>query len=152
MTVNDIHIDGVGNLMTTIANCCRPVPGDDISGYITRGRGVSIHRKDCRHFLQLQTDEPERIIQVSWGEAPKQKYEVDIIIEAYDRKGLLRDITVLLDNAHVNVTAMETLSNKGKHMVDMVMTVEIRDFAELSRILARINQLPNIASAKRKHT
>ena len=151
VTANDIHIDGVGSLMTTIANCCRPVPGDDISGYITLGSGVAIHRKDCRSFLQLQTDEPERIIQVSWGEAPKQKYEVDIVIEAYDRKGLLRDITVLLDNAHVNVVAMQALPNKGEHMVEIVMTVEIRDFAELSRILARINQLPNIASAKRTH-
>jgi GTP pyrophosphokinase len=151
-TENDIYIEGVGNLMTNIANCCHPLPGDDISGYITQGRGVSIHRKDCRNFLQLQTDEPERIMQVSWGEAPKQKYEVDIIVEAYDRKGLLRDITVLLDNAHINVTAMQTLSDKGQHTVDMVMTMEIRDFAELSRILARINQLPNIASARRKES
>ncbi|MGH1485879.1 MAG: GTP diphosphokinase [Cellvibrionaceae bacterium] len=151
-TANDIYIDGVGNLMTNIANCCHPLPGDEISGYITLGRGVSIHRKDCHNFLQLQTDEPERIMQVSWGEAPKQRYEVDIIIEAYDRKGLLRDITVLLDNAHINVTAMQTLSDRGQHTVDMVMTAEIRDFTELSRILARINQLPNIASARRKDT
>jgi GTP pyrophosphokinase len=151
-TENDIYIDGVGNLMTNIANCCHPLPGDEISGYITQGRGVSIHRKDCRNILQLQTDEPERIIQVSWGEAPKQEYEVDIIIEAYDRKGLLKDITVLLDNAHINVTAMQTLSDKGQHTVNMVMTIEIRDFTELSRILARINQLPNIASARRKST
>ncbi len=149
---NDIYIDGVGNLMTSIANCCHPLPGDDISGYITQGRGVSIHRKDCRNFLQLHTDEPERIIKVSWGEAPQEKYEVEIIIEAYDRKGLLRDITVLLDNARINVIAMQTLSDRGKHTVDMVMTIEIRDFTDLSRILARINQLPNIASAGRKHS
>jgi GTP pyrophosphokinase len=149
-TANDIYIDGVGNLMTAIANCCHPLPGDEISGYITQGRGVSIHRKDCRNILQLQTDEPERIIQVSWGEAPKQEYEVDIIVEAYDRKGLLKDITVLLDNAHINVTAMQTLSDKGQHTVDMVMTIEIRDFTQLSRILGRINQLPNIALARRK--
>lgn len=149
-TQNDIYIDGVGNLMTTIASCCHPVPGDDITGYITQGRGVSIHRKDCRNVLQLQTDEPERIIQVSWGEAPKQRYEVEIAIEAYDRNGLLRDITVLLDNARINVTSLQTLSDKGRNMVDMVLTAEIRDYSELSRILARINQLPNISSARRK--
>lgn len=149
---DDIYINGVGNLMTNIANCCHPLPGDEISGYITLGRGVTIHRKDCRNFLQLQTDEPERIIQVSWGKAPKQKYSVDIIVEAYDRKGLLRDITVMLDNAHINVTAMQTLSDKGHNTVDMLMTIEIKDFTELSRILARINQLPNIASAQRRDT
>ncbi len=148
----DIYIDGVGNLMTSIANCCHALPGDEISGYITQGRGVSIHRTDCRNFLQLESDEPERIIKVNWGEEPKQCYEVDIMIEAYDRQGLLRDITVLLDNARVNVTAMQTLSDKGQHTVDMVITIEIKDFSELSRILARINQLPNIASARRKHT
>lgn len=149
---NDVYIDGVGNLMTTIANCCHPLPGDDISGYITQGRGVSIHRTDCRNFLQLQTDEPERILKVNWGQEPKQRYEVDIMVEAYDRQGLLRDITVLLDNAHINVTAMQTLSDRGQNTVDMVITLEIKDFSELSRVLARVNQLPNVASARRKHS
>ncbi|MFT6386648.1 MAG: GTP pyrophosphokinase [Cellvibrionaceae bacterium] len=148
---NDVYIDGVGNLMTTIANCCHALPGDEISGYITQGRGVSIHRKDCSNFLQLETDESERIIKVNWGEEPKQYYEVDIMVEAYDRQGLLRDITVLLDNSHVNVVAMQTLSDRGNHTVDMVMTIEIKDFSELSRILARVNQLPNIASARRQN-
>lgn len=148
---NDVYIDGVGNLLTTVANCCHPLPGDDISGYITVGRGVSIHRQDCGNFLQLQTDEPERILKVNWGEEPKQLYEVDMLIEAYDRQGLLKDITALLHSSHVNVTAMQTLSDKGQNTVDMVMTIEIRDFSELSRILSRINQLPNIASAQRKY-
>ncbi|MFT7223946.1 MAG: GTP pyrophosphokinase [Cellvibrionaceae bacterium] len=147
----DIFIEGVGNLVTTIANCCRPLPGDEISGYITLARGVSIHRKDCHNLLQLQNDEPERIMQVDWGNAPKQRYSVDIVIKAYDRRGLLHDTTAVLDNAHINVNAIETLTDKGQHTVDMLMTIEIRDFTELSRVLARINQLPNIASAQRKH-
>lgn len=146
----DIYIEGVGNLMTTIASCCNCVPGDDISGYITQGRGVSVHRMDCRNFLQLQTDEPERILKVSWGQAPQDKYSVDIIVEAYDRIGLLRDVTILLEGAHINVTAMQTTSNQGAHTVDMKMTIEIKDFTQLSRILAKINQLPNIASAQRR--
>ncbi len=148
----DIYIEGVGNLMTTIASCCDPVPGDDISGYITQGRGVSIHRMDCRNFLQLQIDEPERILKVSWGQAPQDKYSVDIIVEAYDRTGLLRDITTLLDSAHINVTAMQTLSNGRSNTVDMMLGIEIKDFTQLSRILAKINQLPNIVSAERKHS
>lgn len=150
-TGNDVYIDGVGNLLTNIAHCCNPLPGDEITGYITLNRGVSIHRKDCRNLLQLATDEPERIIQVDWGEAPQQTYTVEVIIEAIDRSGLLRDVTAILDAAHINVTAMQTLSDKGQHTVDMVITIEIRDFAHLSHILSRFNQLPNIASARRKH-
>lgn len=147
----DVYIDGVGNLLTNIAHCCNPLPGDEITGYVTLNRGVSIHRKDCRNLLQLATDEPERIIQVAWGQAPKQTYTVDVMIEAIDRSGLLRDVTTILDAAHINVTAMQTLSDKGLHRVDMVITIEIRDFAHLSHILSRLNQLPNIASARRKH-
>ena len=148
---NDVFIEGVGNLLTNIAHCCNPLPSDEITGYITLSRGVSIHRKDCRNLLQLERDEPERIIKVAWGEAPQQTYTVDVIIEAIDRTGLLRDVTTILDAAHINVTAMQTLSDKGKHTVDMVITIEIRDFEHLSHILNRLNQLPNISSARRKH-
>ncbi|GAA5316174.1 MAG: GTP diphosphokinase [Candidatus Pelagadaptatus aseana] len=148
---SDLYIDGVGNLLTHIASCCHPVPGDAITGYITLGRGVSIHRQDCSNILQLQADEPERIIQVSWGEAPQSFYSVDVIIEAYDRHGLLRDITTLLDSASINISAMQTISDKRKNTVDMQVTLEIRSFNELSRILSKLNQLPNVASARRKH-
>lgn len=148
---SDVYIDGVGNLLTHFAQCCSPVPGDGIVGYITLGKGVSIHRQDCSNVLQLQADEPERIIKVEWGQAPQSVYSVDLLIEAFDRHGLLRDITALLDNERININAMKTLSDKRKNTVDMQVTVEIRSFNELSRILARLNQLPNVASARRKH-
>lgn len=148
---SDVYIEGVGNLLTQIASCCNPVPGDAITGYITLGKGVSIHRQDCSNILQLQADEPQRIIKVSWGEAPQSSYSVDIIIEAYDRQGLLRDITTLLDSERINISAMQTLSDKRKNTVDMLVSAEIRSIDELSRILTRLNQLPNIASARRKH-
>jgi GTP pyrophosphokinase len=148
---SDFYIEGVGNLLTQIANCCNPVPGDAITGYITLGKGVSIHRQDCSNILQLQTDEPQRIIKVEWGNPPQSSYSVDIIIEAYDRYGLLRDITTLLDNERINISALQTLSDKRKNTVDMQLTTEIRSFDELSRILTKLNQLPNIASARRKH-
>ncbi len=147
----DLFIDGVGNLLTHIAGCCNPLPGDSIIGYVTLGRGVSIHRQDCTNVLQLQADEPERIIKVDWSEAPKSVYSVDVIVEAFDRHGLLRDVTTLLDNAHINVSSMQTLSDKHINSVDMILALEIRSFDELSRILARLNQLPNVASARRKH-
>ncbi|MCK7597165.1 GTP diphosphokinase [Microbulbifer sp. CAU 1566] len=146
----DVYIDGVGNLLTHIARCCNPVPGDEIMGYITLGRGVSIHRKDCANMLRMQSDEPERILQVEWAEKPSEVYAVEIMVEAYDRHGLLRDITAMLDSQRINITAMETRSNKHKHTVDMVITAEIHNFEELSHVLHRINQLPNVATAKRR--
>ncbi len=148
---SDLFINGVGNLLTHIAGCCNPVPGDAIMGYITLGRGVSIHRQDCHNVLQLQTDEPERIIKVDWGEAPQNVYSVDVLIEAFDRHGLLKDITTLLDAERINISAMQTLSDKRKNTVDMQVTIEIRSFTELSRVLSRLNQLPNVATARRKH-
>jgi GTP pyrophosphokinase len=147
---SDVYIEGVGNLLTNIARCCRPVPGDAISGYITLGKGVSIHRQDCRNILKLQERDSERVIKVEWGRAPENTYSVAIEIEAYDRYGLLRDITSLLDSERINVSAMQTLSDKRKNTVDMIITLEVRSYAELSRVLARINQLPNVVTARRK--
>ena len=147
----DVFIDGVGNLLSYIAQCCRPVPGERISGYITLGRGVSIHRQDCNNLLRKLNDEPERVIAVDWAEAPQDLYSAEIGIQAFDRHGLLRDITTLLDRERVNVSAMSTLSDKGKHTVDMSITVEISDLKALSRVLARLSQLPNISSVRRKN-
>ncbi|MBB6523720.1 GTP diphosphokinase [Pseudoteredinibacter isoporae] len=147
---DDVYIDGVGNLMTTFARCCHPVPGDSIAGYITLGRGVSIHRQDCSNLLQLQMEEPTRIIEVSWSAAPQDVYAVSINVEAIDRHGLLRDITALLDVERINITSMQTLSNKSSHTVSMQFDIEIHSYSELSRVLERLNRLPNVESASRK--
>jgi len=147
---DDVYIDGVGNLMTSFARCCHPVPGDSIAGYITLGRGVSIHRQDCSNLLQLQMEEPGRIIEVSWSAAPQDVYAVSIAVEAIDRHGLLRDITALLDVERINITAMHTQSNKNSHTVSMQFDIEIHSYSELSRVLERLNRLPNVESASRK--
>ncbi|TVZ38508.1 GTP pyrophosphokinase [Alteromonadaceae bacterium 2753L.S.0a.02] len=146
----DVFIDGVGNLMSHIASCCKPIPGDRIAGYITQGRGVSIHRLDCINFMQRQAIEPERIISVDWAEEPSQSYSVTIGLEAFDRHGLLRDITTLLDREKINVSAMQTLSNKSKNTVDMTLQIEITDYSELSRVIAKLNHLPNVSTVRRK--
>ncbi len=148
---SDIYIDGVGNLLSSIAQCCKPIPGDSITGYITLGRGVSIHRQDCTNALQLASDEPERMIKVDWAEKPQQYYSVDVNVVAFDRHGLLRDITALLDREHVNVSALQTLSDKHKNTVDMLLTMEVPSFSDLSRVLARLSRLPNVAEVRRKH-
>lgn len=147
----EVYIDGVGNLMSHLAQCCKPIPGDAIQGYITVGRGVSIHRNDCTNILQLQSEEPERIITVDWAEKPKNLYAVKIHIEAFDRHGLLRDITTLLDRERVNVSAMQTQSFKDRNVADMRLTIEIPDLGSLSRVFAKINQLPNVSSVRREN-
>ncbi len=146
----EVYIDGVGNLLSNMAQCCKPIPGDSISGYITVGRGVSIHRQDCPNLLQLQAEEPERIIAVDWAEKPKNLYAVVVRIEAFDRHGLLRDITTLLDREKVNVSAMQTQSYKDRNTAEMRLTVEIPDLGALSRLFARLKQLPNISSVSRE--
>lgn len=145
----DIQIQGVGNLLTQMAGCCQPLPGDPIVGYITLGRGVTIHRQDCSTALQQTAREPERMIQVSWGPVPVQTYPVEIVIKAYDRSGLLRDVTQVLLNEKLNVLAVNTRSNKEDNTASMSITVEIPGLDALGRLLARIGQLPNIIEARR---
>jgi len=146
----DVQIQGVGNLLTQMAGCCQPLPGDPIVGYITLGRGVSIHRQDCPSVLQLSGREPERIIQVSWGPVPEKTYPVEIFIRAYDRAGLLRDISQMLLNERINVLSMNTRSNKEDSTAQMLLTIEIPGLNALGRLLSRISQLPNIIEAKRQ--
>ncbi|MDX5299756.1 MAG: TGS domain-containing protein, partial [Gammaproteobacteria bacterium] len=149
---SDIQILGVGNLMTSIARCCKPLPGDPIIGYITIGRGVTIHRQDCMNALQLGEAEPQRMIEVSWGARPAAVYPVDIEIQAYDRGGLLRDITSVLANQRVNVLSMNTQSDPRENLATMRLTMEINGLEQLARVLAQIRQLPNILEARRRRT
>jgi GTP pyrophosphokinase len=144
-----IRVQGVGNLLTHMAGCCKPVPGDAITGFITQGRGVSIHRSDCARLIQLQEKARERIIAVDWGESPRDNYEVDVAIEAYDRQGLLRDITALFANARLNVLSINTATNKKQHTATMRLTVEVPDLGALSRLLERIDRLSNVISVAR---
>lgn len=145
----DLVIQGVGNLLTTIAKCCKPVPGDAVVGYITIGRGVSIHRDDCVNLLQLRSTEPERIIDVSWGSEVRTTYPVDLLIIAYDRTGLLRDIMTVLANMGINVLGMQTQTDKTDNSVEMKVTVEVEDLNALGRIMSVLTKVPNIADVRR---
>ncbi|AQZ93314.1 GTP diphosphokinase [Halopseudomonas phragmitis] len=145
----DVYIQGVGNLMTQLAGCCQPVPGDPIIGYITLGRGVTVHRADCANAVQLQDRDSERLIEVSWGGEPVQTYPVEIYIRAYDRSGLLRDVSQLLANEKVNVLEVNTRTNKDDNYAAMLLTVEVPNLSLLGRLLARISQLPNVLEARR---
>jgi len=145
-----IKILGVGNLLTTIARCCSPVPNDPIVGYITRGRGVSIHRQDCGNVLRLQGDDRDRLIEVEWGMPAEETYQVDVSVEAYDRSGLLSDITSVLANEKINLSGVNTATDKNDGIARMRLTLEISDIGQLSRVLTLIGQLPNVVEARRK--
>ncbi len=145
----EVHIRGVGRLLTQLAHCCQPAPFEPIAGYITQGRGVTIHRQDCANLLALACQHRERIIEVSWGDTPAT-YSVDIMIVAHDRSGLLRDITSILANEQVNVLGANTLTDRETSIARMGLTLEITDVVQLSRILDKIGQLPNVVEAYRK--
>ncbi len=144
-----IEVRGVGKLLTTLAGCCSPLPGDPIAGYITLGRGVTIHRSDCNKLLQQLRAEPERHIEVNWGASASTSYPASIRIDAFDRPGLLRDISSLLASEQVNVISSSTQTNRDSNMATLVMTLEVKGLDALSRLLGRISQLPNIVGVTR---
>ena len=145
----DINVQGVGNLMTQLARCCKPLPGEQIGGYITRGAGVSIHRRDCGNYLRLSAESPQRLIEVSWGHDPDKDYSVDIEVIAYDRHGLLHDVTSVFANNKVNLIAANTLSDKNSNQAKMRLTIEISNIDDLSRVIAKISQLSNVVNVRR---
>lgn len=147
---SDVYINGVGNLLTQIAKCCKPLPGDAIVGYITHGRGVTIHRQDCGNALHYNIDSKDRLVEVQWAERTESTYPVDILITAYDRSGLLRDITFVLANENINVIGVNTVSDKEQSKAYMTLTIEIRGLGQLSKVLSQVNQLPNIIDVKRQ--
>jgi len=145
-----VAVSGVGDLMCNFARCCRPVPPEPITGYITQGRGVSIHRKDCGNFLGLNKRHPERIIEVDWGRSESATYPVDLTLRAYDRSGLIRDISTILADESANVTNLSSKTDKKTLETVMEISVEIRDLPTLSTTIARLEQLPNVIGVQRR--
>jgi GTP pyrophosphokinase len=145
-----LQVQGVGNLLTRMARCCKPLPGDPIIGYISRGQGVTIHRRDCPTVLQHYNDSRERWVEAGWGTQTGQTYPVDVQIVAYDRSGLLRDISAVLANAKVNMTAVSTHVDRNTNVARIGLTLEIPDIDTLSRVLAQIDQLPNVTEVRRR--
>ncbi|MBT8136127.1 MAG: bifunctional (p)ppGpp synthetase/guanosine-3',5'-bis(diphosphate) 3'-pyrophosphohydrolase [Gammaproteobacteria bacterium] len=147
---SSIRVEGVGGLMTSYARCCRPVPPDLIAGYITVGRGVTIHRRLCANFLRLADVHHDRVLEVSWGGDSPSTYPVDVTIEAHDRKGLVKDISSLLSAEKINIVGMNTRTDKKTMSASFELTLEISGLEELSRIMLRISNLPNIVSVRRR--
>jgi GTP pyrophosphokinase len=144
-----VTIQGVGNLLTRMAKCCNPVPGDPIVGFITRGQGVTIHRQDCPNALRHHAEHDERLIEVGWGADTGRTYPVEVELIAYDRAGLLRDITSLLANEKINVLGVSTVTDKNQ-VAHMTFTLDIPNIEVLSRILALLDQIPNVSEVHRR--
>jgi guanosine-3',5'-bis(diphosphate) 3'-pyrophosphohydrolase len=139
-----VSVLGLKGLLTTFARCCNPAPGDAIVGYITRGRGATIHRQDCPNILSIK--DRERLVRVSWGEA-KNTYPVPVRIKAYDRNGLMKDVSTLISDEGINMTAVSVETTRNLAVFDL--TLEVHDIAELSRVLDRLENLPNVTEAQR---
>jgi len=144
-----VVIEGVGNLLTTLARCCQPLPGDAIAGYITRGRGVSIHRADCASFARLRARDAARAIEVEWGGARVQAYEVDLLVRGYDRKWLHKDVTNVIAAANVHLLAVNTRVDAATGLATMNFAVRVTDFEQLSTLLGRLSGVPNVIEARR---
>jgi GTP diphosphokinase / guanosine-3',5'-bis(diphosphate) 3'-diphosphatase len=143
-----IQIQGTGGLLTAMARCCNPVQGEDIIGYITRGRGVTIHRSDCRNILN--TPDPERLITVDWGDGKESRYPVPVVINAYDREGLMRDIGAAVAEERINMRDVNIRTHN--HIATFTVTMEVESPAQLSRILTKIERVPNVMEAHRRTT
>jgi GTP pyrophosphokinase len=146
---NGITVSGVGNLLTHMAKCCHPVPGDEIAGFITQGRGISVHRVDCEQLANALNQQPEREVEVQWGIDNKKSYQVSINIIGGDRQGLLRDISTIISNERVSIIGIESHTDNTKQSMSMTIKVEIANNEALTRLLAKLKQLDDVAEVKR---
>ena len=143
-------MEGVDDLMTQIAHCCKPVPYDAIVGYVTRGRGITVHRRDCPNVRHLPEDETARLLRVRWADQPADAaYPVDLLVIAADRKGLLRDISSVFADADVDVLAVNSHSERTTDTAAMRFTVEVRDKAHLDLVQAKLAQTPDVLEVRR---
>ncbi|WP_395702585.1 RelA/SpoT family protein [Aquabacterium sp.] len=150
-----VLVVGVESLLTQLARCCRPAPPDAICGYVTRGKGVAIHRSNCSNFRHMAEQQPDRVIPVAWGDAPKDRdaaYPVDVVVEAADRPGLLRDISEAFSKDKLNVIGVhtQTVKDVGGGTAFMTFTVEVTDANRLAAVLRVLAQVPGVRRARRR--
>ncbi len=146
----ELAVQGVGDLLSCYARCCKPVPPEPIVVYVTVGRGVSIHAQSCANLARLAAKAPQRILPVSWGTLAQGEFPVDIEVEAYDRRGLVRDVSGALADEKISIHGMKTVTDPREDVAHMQIGISITGLEQLSRVLARIAQLPSVIGARRK--
>jgi len=144
-----LEIEGIGDLVSTVARCCNPLPPEPIAAYVTVGRGVTVHRANCASLERMRRQHPERVLSVEWGRAGEQGFAVDIALEAYDRRGLVRDVSGLLTDEKISIIRMTTETDRSTNIARIDVTITIHDLEELSRLLTRLKSLPNVIGARR---
>ena len=144
-----LDIAGMNDLLTRIAKCCKPIPGDQVIGYITQGRGVTIHRQNCNNIATNCTHDINRIIQVAWDSKKHSDYYVDLQIQASGQQELLKEVTALLANQKINLMSLNSTVNKKNNIIYVIMTVQISDLTQLKQIINQISQLPKVIDVKR---
>ena len=147
VSVDDIAVQGIGNMLSYLARCCNAMPPDEILGFVTRGRGVAIHRRDCPNASRL---DPDRVILVSWGSKTPRNSRTKIRIQAYDRAGLLNEITGIFKEENINLMDASAVTARKDNKALITATIEVRDVEQLSRVLARISRLPNVQEVRRQ--
>ncbi|MCJ8162715.1 RelA/SpoT family protein [Acinetobacter zhairhuonensis] len=148
LSAHGILIDGLDNVELHVAQCCQPVHGESIGGYITLNRGVSIHKVACPDYVRMISQEPERAVEADWEMQPTRGQSVQIVVEAYDRRGLLKDLTQVIFSDQINIRQVNTIS-EADGIANMKLLIEVKGLAQLSRLLARLEQQPGIISARR---
>ena len=148
-SAESVRVNGVDALLSNFAKCCRPVPPEPIAGYITLGRGVSIHRESCSNLHRLRDRTPERVIAVDWGDATDRAFPAEIEVQAFDRRGLVRDVSAVLADSRISITAMNTKTNERDRVADLRLSILVHDLDELARLLGRLQGLPNVISVRR---
>jgi GTP pyrophosphokinase len=146
----ELAVQGIGDLLSTYARCCKPVPPEPIVGYITVGRGVSIHSQACANLARLELKSPARVLAVDWGKMGSSEFPVDIEVQAFDRRGLVRDVSAALADEKIGIQGMTMVTDKKDNVAHMRLGISISGLPQLSKVLSRIAQLPNIISARRK--
>jgi GTP pyrophosphokinase len=146
----DVEVQGIGDLLSTYARCCKPVPPEAIAGYITVGRGVSIHAQSCANLARLSIKAPARVLAVTWGKMGSNEVPVEIEVQAFDRRGLVRDVSAALADEKISIRGMNTVTDKRDSIAHMRIEIAITGLPQLSQVLGRIAQLPNVISARRK--
>jgi GTP pyrophosphokinase len=146
----ELAVQGIGDLLSTYARCCKPVPPEPIVGYITVGRGVSIHSQSCANLARLKLKSPARVLAVDWGKMGSGEFPVDIEVQAFDRRGLVRDVSAALADEKIGIQGMTMVTDKKDNVAHMRLAISISGLPQLSKVLSRIAQLPNIISARRK--
>ncbi len=146
----EVAVQGIGDLLSTYARCCKPVPPEAIVGYITVGRGVSIHARSCANLARLSIKSPARVLPVTWGKLGSGEFPVDIDVQAFDRRGLVRDVSAALADDKISIQGMNTVTDKRDNLAHMQIKISITGLPQLSQVLTRIAQVPNVISARRR--